>query len=268
MRYAQRNWRFATFAALSSAILSSATAGAQRRLVADIRLPGYRTRVLGVFDSQSGQPIESAEVVDLVSGSSTHTTKTGTISLGFLSDGGSLLRIRKVGYESLLMPLEITPLDSFPLTVLLKSAVPILPAVVANELAPRYASPVMRAFNERRSGGMGQFIGEAELRKQDGNMLNLRVQTLSGLAVSCTKGTSRCYAMSTRQNSAHPLQQKGGCPVRVLVDGTSRGDPDLANMPVRDYDGVEYYAAGASMPEQYNTTGNECGLLLLWTRER
>ena len=31
---------------------------------------------------------------------------------------------------------------------------------------------------------------------------------------------------------------------------------------------VEFYAGGATIPVQHNKTGSNCGVLLLWTRER
>jgi hypothetical protein len=260
--------RHAVAVIILSAIAASAHALDAQRSASPYGLPAYRARVLGVFDSQSGLPIDAAEVIDLGSGTSALTTKTGTTSLAFLPDGGALLRIRKIGYQPLMMAIEITPLDSIPLTVLLKASVPTLPTVVAKEVAPSYTSSALRAFEERRHGGPGHFVSEAQLRTQDSHMLNVVAQTLPGLYMSCGKVSTRCYAMSGRQSGARALQQKGGCPVRVLVDGVLRDDPDLANMPARDYAGVEYYAGGATMPEQYNMTSNGCGVLLLWTRER
>ena len=67
------------------------------------------------------------------------------------------------------------------------------------------------------------------------------------------------------------------CWVSVFVDGVriyDRGSnkdtppPDLTRLHTRDYDGVEFYSGGATVPAEYNTTGGGCGVLLLWTRER
>ena len=45
--------------------------------------------------------------------------------------------------------------------------------------------------------------------------------------------------------------------------------PDMARMPVLEYAGVEFYGGGAVIPAQYNSiTNNDCGVLLLWTRDR
>jgi len=66
-----------------------------------------------------------------------------------------------------------------------------------------------------------------------------------------------------------------GCWVAVYLDGlriyANPGEPvpDLARLQVREYAAVEYYAGGASVPAQYSAAkAADCGVLLLWTRER
>jgi hypothetical protein len=39
-------------------------------------------------------------------------------------------------------------------------------------------------------------------------------------------------------------------------------------MPVDDYAAVEFYAGAETYPMWISPTNNDCGVLLLWTRER
>jgi hypothetical protein len=95
----------------------------------------YRFRVLGVFDDQTGDPVEGVEVADMLSGNSSLATRTGTVSLLFLPDGGSLVRLRKIGFESQTFPVSISPADTAPITIVLTRATQ-LPTVVVNDSAP------------------------------------------------------------------------------------------------------------------------------------
>ena len=79
--------------------------------------PSWRVRILGVFDNESGESIEGAEVVDVVTGTTALTTKTGTVSLAFLPEGGSEVLVKKAGYKPLMIEVLISPRDTVPITL-------------------------------------------------------------------------------------------------------------------------------------------------------
>src|SRR4051812_32085991 len=97
-------------------VLGSATP--LRAQAAPISVPLYRARILGVFNGQTGDPIEGAEVIDAMTKTSALTTKTGTVSLAFLPDGGSMVRVQKIGFQPSVLVVPISPSDTIPLTIL------------------------------------------------------------------------------------------------------------------------------------------------------
>jgi hypothetical protein len=239
----------------------------------------YRYRILGVFDEQTGDPIESVEVSDVLNGNKSLTTKTGTISLFFLPEGGSLIRLRKVGYEMQTFLVAISPADTTPITATLTRATQ-LATVVVTDSAPKYISPGLRGFEERHSKGFGQFIDEAEMRKNDEKTLaELLVARMPGLTRVAGRGGAT-YIVSSRKSCSGPALGAGcrapNCFVAVYVDGVRTFDagmnasqlPDFGRLNSRDYAAAEFYAGGASVPVEYNATNGGCGVLLLWTRER
>ena len=250
------------------AMVLVATVATAATLTAQAPQLSYRNRLLGVFDAQSGLPIEGVEVGDMLSKAAALTTSTGTVALSFLPDGETLLRIRKIGYQSVTIPVAISPADTTPLTILMKTAVQTLPTVVTNDVAPRHLSPGLNAFEERRkSNAGGYFVGEDVLRKNDTKRMTTIVRTLPGLNVTCASYGMRagqCWATSTRLARI----SGGGCKMQTYLDGIIIDDDDLEKMRVDQFAGVEYYPGGASVPPLYNKTGSHCGTLLLWTRER
>ena len=97
-------------------------------------------RILGVFDEMSLQPIVGAEVVDLGTGIKALTSETGTISLGHLVAGTTMLHVRRIGYESKIVPVTVAPSDTVSITVVLTPRLPTLPTVVTTE-RPSPADP-------------------------------------------------------------------------------------------------------------------------------
>ncbi len=82
----------------------------------------YRYRLLGVFDEDTGEPIAGAHVTEAKSGDYVTTTATGTVSLIFLPEGSSLLKITRTGYAELDLSVDIGASATKALTLLMKKA--------------------------------------------------------------------------------------------------------------------------------------------------
>jgi TonB-dependent receptor-like protein len=231
--------------------------------------PAYRNRLAGVYDGATGATIEGASVTDLKSGTLARTTKTGTVSLSFLPDGGSLVEVRKVGYLPVSQFVAITPSDTAPVTFVLSPSVTSLPAVVTRDSATGYMSPRLREFNERQKSGFGHFITESELRKADNRKMKDVLDRLPGVQILCSKSAPfDCHAVSFRALSKYAVSGGGRCTIAIYVDGVLSTESDLNSFNVSDYAGIESYGGGATIPVRYNMTSDNCGALLFWTREK
>jgi hypothetical protein len=235
----------------------------------------YRFRLLGVYDADTGEPIEGVEVADILGKASSMTSKTGTLSLFFLPDGGALVRLRKIGYETQTLAVAISPADTVPITVILAHATS-LPAVVVKDSAPKYLTPGMREFEEHRKAGFGHFMTDSLFRKYESStMANLISSRMPGMSAVPGAGGSK-YLVSTRKGCSGPALRQcrsPDCYISVYIDGVKTYDagmagaikPDFEHMSPVDYQAAEFYQ-GAEVPPQYNSASNSCGVLVLWTR--
>ncbi len=234
----------------------------------------YKLRLLGTFDEQSGDPIDGVEVMDVASGTTALTTRAGTLPLFFLPDGVSLLRLRKLGFTPLTMNVTISPIDTIPITVVMKRNAQELPAVITKDSARRYISPALNGFEERMHAGRGgYFIDDSTLRKMDADPLSIALRRLPG-------GTLRDGRfVSTRTSSSGPVLRSAkpglNCNASVYENGVllyqtggKMPPPDFDRLQVDAYAGVEFYAGPATYPAWISQMNNPCGVLLLWTRER
>jgi hypothetical protein len=232
--------------------VASATAGAQGNPKPDstakqptsqrVPVPPYRNRIVGVFDAQTYQPVEGAEVSDVMVGTKSVTSSTGNVSLFFLPAGASLVRIRKLGYEAQTFMVSITPQDSSPVTVVLSRVTELKP-VVTIDSSRHFISEGLNGFEERKKLGIGRFVDDAQLRKDEGRQLSNEIVahipgaivTIGGRLLSVREGcTPNIYLDNV-------LIYARGKPV-PLPPGTKRQPPptppDFSRMQTDDYSGI------------------------------
>jgi len=269
-------------AALVAATLTGVVPGPRIRAQAPstpAAVPTYRYRILGVFDEASGLPVEGAEVIDIASGTKALTTSTGTVSLIFLPDSGSLVRVRKIGYEVQTFPVAINQNETSPITLLLRPAIT-LPAVLVRDSAMTNLTPRLREFEEHRKAGFGRFIGEDVFRKSENmSMADLLMAHLPGVQPILLK-TGATVLASTRVGcqglALMSSCQSPTCFVTIYVDGVRVYDAsmtpspanDMGRLPTTDFAAAEFYGGGAILPAGISPTNSQCGTLVLYTRDR
>jgi hypothetical protein len=104
----------AAAAVLLPIFLVAPSVSAQQR---DTTMVRTRVRVLGVFDRQTGEPIEGVEVRDYSNGFMALTTRTGTVALLLTDTLGTLVNIKKIGFVPQTIMLGTALKDTVPLTI-------------------------------------------------------------------------------------------------------------------------------------------------------
>lgn len=237
-------------------------------------------RLAGVFDEDTGAPLEGVRITELLSGTFATTTSTGTVALTFLRDGGSMVRLQKLGYQMQTLFVAVSPADTAPLTILFKRVTE-LPAVVTRDSAPAFRSPALRGFDERRHDRAGgYFLGEAELRAKDNSTVANVVRALPGMKVLDGRGASWLLPTARCNDGTHagpPAVYLDGVawtpPARADTPHVGRKDDegaafDLNEFQVYNLAAIEYYPDNTVLPAGLTHSATRCGAIFLWTRER
>ncbi|MFI5229034.1 MAG: Plug domain-containing protein [Gemmatimonadales bacterium] len=196
------------------------------------------------------------------------TTATGTVSLFFLPEGGSLVRLRKVGFDVRTLAVAISPADTLPLTVVMHRQVQQLAAMKVRDSATHYLSPFLRDAESRmKSHAGGYFIGESQMRKLDNSTLADAMRSrMPGLMSTAGKHGETQFV-----SSRSPCRSMGcrtpNCFVNVYLDGVPYPITDFSHASPQDFAIAEFYPGGASVPVEYSSSAM-CGVLLLWSREK
>jgi hypothetical protein len=262
------------------AALTVASAGAQEKRVAAAASPVRPGRLVGVFDLDTGQPLEGVKVLDLRTGSSALTTNTGTLSLFFVDTSGTLVRITKLGYQAQSFFVANSVADTAGITVLLKATAPTLPTVVTNARGAAALTGKLSEFDERRRLGLGNFLTEDVLMKNENRRMSEIFAMVPGTSV--VQGTTNAAWIATSRGPSlnkQPLTEmdrrrgaKNACYAAVVLDGTfvyqgMLGETlfDINSLQPSAIAGIEVYS-GSNMPSKYDGTRNTCGLVVIWTK--
>ena len=174
---------------------------------------------------------------------------------------------------------------------------PTVPVTASTELV---RTAKLREFDRRRSNGIGRFLTEGDLEKDQYRKLSDVLRKLPGITFSRAKGTPGVsplaeFAVSSRGSATitnvSPIFGKN-CPIAIWLDGVpvyrgldrnaSRGAFNGGNPPVPGQVGeppfdinsivthhiaaIEFYAGPATMPPEFNATQGTCGALVIWTK--
>jgi hypothetical protein len=261
---------------------------AQARLTAALccsavaTLHGQGTLIGVVVRDSVGTAVGGAEVRLSGVQQSVTTNYLGEFRFTGVAQGRHELSIRRIGFLPYSDTVDFSAGGRVAREFMLVEQPVALDSVRVNAAGERkYISPALNGFEERRKAGFGHFITDSVLRRnEDRSLATVLVSFIPGIRLA-RGGTT--YISSTRKCGAGPaiLTCRGAavqCPPSMYVDGVLAYNaslqvdavrrPDLDQMPVREFAGIEYYAGGATVPAQYNRTSNDCGVLLLWTRER
>jgi hypothetical protein len=253
-----------------------------------------RTPMLGVYDAQTGQPLEGVEVRDSLTGATSVTGKEGIVYLNFLAPIGPvyLFEMRKTGYGTSRVRVRVDSLNDR--TEVLEPK----PTGKAQNLAPVKVTEKYRI--DRDSGLRSGFEARCGVKhaacfdeewfseRPSYKLSDFLVSTKAeGIVPACggpaTRGVSslmkasdptKSKAIRTSSQCLAKMHSTGPalCTPTYFVNGFEWSSPkgvetqdelDVA-YPAQNITGIEIYSVDQARPMRF-TGDPRCGVIIIWT---
>jgi hypothetical protein len=248
--------RSMSVAPLTVAASTDTTKGA-----APTRVVKGSARAFGRVLNKAGAPVEGARVSLVGAGGASTTTRAGgDFSLDSLPAGTQAIAVRHLGYAPQEVTVELSSRTPARVNVQLGAYVPELAPV---EVVSQMDQGLDRVgFSGRKRGGAGgYFITPQMIENRKASQFTDLLTTSPGVRIEGQMGH-----MAIRSTRTVGRQ---GC-VTVYVDGSQ-----WQNLEAGDLDGfvrpeetaaIEVYPAGAATPVEFQTSGQDCAAVVIWTK--
>lgn len=239
----------------------------------------------------SSQALADAEVSLPEIGLRAVTNARGEFRIGDVIPGTHTVQVRKIGYASIDARVYFMAGELTDRTMVLERITLLDSVAVVDEGNDER----MRVFDEHRRIGLGKFLARGDLEKQHNRHLGEMLAQFPAINVvrgpqgqawllsnnRGVKSLSGVVRVNGRLEPCLPLREDtddrgssppctNACVPRIYVDGvnlTSSGiAPNINRYVAQQLEGVEWYAGGAQLPDEYNTLNSACGVLVLHTR--
>jgi hypothetical protein len=207
---------------------------------------------------------------------STTTADDGAFQISDIPAGRYAVIVRAIGFQQLIAEIDVKAGERLDAELILEQTAVELPTQ-RTTAEQRLPFGIQEMEDRRRTHLGGHFVTDSMLRTQPDAHVTYFLSGIPGLKqVFATNGSS-IFIAGTRTRGGGQTDgtfPANECYVTIFLDGVryfvgppnpNNPPPDIGALWARDYAGIEYYAGGAAVPEQYNATGTDCGTLLLWT---
>jgi hypothetical protein len=219
-----------------------------------------QTAIMVAFVTDSaGKPLPGAEIQIVGTSLRGNTDDDGRVALLAVPPGKAVLRVRRLGFTELTIPVSVTPGVMAEARYKLTPVPTDLDNVVVHStmLKPdRYAKTgKFDGFYRRRAEGVGTFLTREIIDARHAQKSEDLLRMVTGVRIT--------YRGST------PLVHFARCDqVNVFIDGIRSHDAyrDLFAMSPLDIEAMEVYHGMAQVPPEFSPRPNDCAAIVIWTR--
>ena len=219
-----------------------------------------QTAIMVAFVTDTaGKPLSGAEIQVVGTSLRGNTDDAGRVALLAVPMGKAVLRVRRLGYAELTIPVSVTPGVMPEGRYTLKPVATDLAKVVVTgrQLVPdRYAGTTrFDGFYRRKSEGLGTFFDRDFIDARRAQKSEDLLRMVNGIRI-----TYRGYT---------PMVKFARCEqYNVFIDGVRSHDglSDFNSLSPLDIEAMEVYRGMSEVPPEFSPRPNDCAAIVVWTR--
>lgn len=225
-----------------------------------------------VTDAATGEPLPSTQIV-LGGTPAGVTDPSGVLRVSGLEPSARTVEVRRLGYRPERSDVRLEGGQTRELAVALRPEPITLKTLNARSARAARSAP-LRDFYKRVESGAGRYVTRADIDRQRPQRLTDVFRNIPGMSLIATAIGERPQ-MASDQSTSSPADRPGralGCSIRYFLDGTpfEASHDGQIGIDVRpsEVEGIEIYRSPSTVPARFRRTGDFCGVVLIWKRER
>jgi hypothetical protein len=235
---------------------------------------------LKVTDADTHEPLVRARAV-LLDGRGGLTDEGGSVVLAGVAEGTWVVEVTHLGHAARRVIARVPAAGALVLEVPLAPVPIALAGISAQGVSSR--NRVLQAFYTRAQTGAGQYFTRAEIERINPGQISDLFRMVPGMVLVSTSlgdrpamaggqvGGTRADAGVSALAGGGPQVGAGDCPILYFLDGSPLNAAlgvISAEVDVREVEGVEVYRRVSLAPPQFRRTGDYCGVVVIWKREK
>lgn len=227
---------------------------------------------LTVTDATSGEAIRGARVT-LSGGIATSSDDAGLVTIRGLAAGQVAGEITHMGYEPRAFVIPLSSGSTLSLFVPLEpQPVPVAAVEVEVEASPYgVRSRSLKEFYARVEGGAGYYITREQIDSWKPRQVSDLFRMVPGLGIVRTANGERA-SWNARETTVGLSGRMRECPIQYFVDGSpyeaAGSESNYLDVRPQEIEGIEFYQGTLGVPSQFRRSNRNCGVILIWKRER
>lgn len=194
------------------------------------------------------------------------TDHDGRFRLAGVSPGARVFEVELPGLPSTTFRADVRSDGPTELALRVETRLVPQPAIAVRVTADGERDGKLAGFYRRRARGLGRFMDREEIENRRALEVSDLLRSMPGVVVTPGPGSTGEVAMSRSST----LRAHRGCRIVYFVDGIRVPPADgfrPDELSPGDLAGIEVYRSVSEVPAIFLRTGEECGVIALWTRD-